>query len=97
LLLGEDYGWLEVVDIETSTITHTHLFTEGFIINDIIAIDEAHYLLGADLGLLFTTNDQVIDHYYEGDSVRSLSHITDLLYLVGLTEGGLIVWNLQTQ
>ena len=51
--------------MKTSTVTHTHKFTEaGYEIRDIIAIDETHYLLAAYKGLLKTTKDQLINHYY---------------------------------
>jgi hypothetical protein len=55
-------------------------------------------LLAADEGLLKTTKDQLINHYYKGKRVRSLSHVTDSLYLVGFYfgAGGLILWNEQT-
>ena len=58
MVLGEFGGWLEVVDIKTSSITTTHKFTEaGYGISDIIAIDDTHYLLGTRKGLLKTTKD----------------------------------------
>jgi hypothetical protein len=57
LILGEGYGHLEVFDIENSSITSTHEFTEGGSISDIIAIDDTHYLLGGHRGLLKTTKD----------------------------------------
>ena len=57
MLLGETKGYLEVFDIETSSITHTNKFTEGGCIRDIIAIDDNHYLLAALKGLLRTTKD----------------------------------------
>ena len=83
--------------MKTSTITHTHKFTEGDDIRDIIAIDETHYLLAAYKGLLKTTKDQLINHYHKGKSVRSLCHVTHSLYLVGFGGGdGLILWNEQT-
>jgi hypothetical protein len=47
LLLGEYDGFLQVVDIKTSKITHTHKFTMGDSIFDIIAIDDTHYLIAA--------------------------------------------------
>ena len=42
-----------------------------------------------------TTKDQLINHYRK-DCVTSLCHVTDSLYLVGLHNGGLILWNEQT-
>ena len=66
LLLGEYNGWLELVEIKTSNVTHSHQFTEGDDIFDIIAIDDTHYLLAAYKGLLKTTKDQLIKHYYKG-------------------------------
>jgi hypothetical protein len=102
------YTWgarrlLEVFDIETTNITHTHLFTGIMLfrgsmsIYDIIAIDETHYLLATKKGLLKTTKDQQINHYYKGASVRSLCHITDSLYLVGFYYGELTVWDQQIE
>ena len=83
MILGEIGGWLEVVDINTSNITSSHKFTEGGCgINDIIAIDDTHYLLAAHKGYLKTTKDQVIYHYHKGKPVRSLCHLTDSLLLV---------------
>jgi len=83
--------------MKTSTVTETHKFTEGDRITDIIAIDETHYLLAANKGLLKTIKDQLINHYHKGKSVRSLCHVTHSLYLVGFGWGdGLILWNEQT-
>jgi hypothetical protein len=79
--------------MKTSTITHTHKFTEGYNILDIIAIDETHYLLAAYKGLLKTTKDQLMKHYYKGACVLSLCHITDSIYLLGFAYDGLIVWD----
>jgi hypothetical protein len=92
LIVGEGEGYLEVVDINTSTITSTHRFIEGDSIYDIIAIDDTDFLLGALSGLLKTTKDQVINHYYKWEYVTCLCHITDSLYLVGLDKK-LIVWH----
>ena len=87
---------MEVFDIKTSCITHTHKFKEGGIaISDIIAIDDTHYLLAAYKGLLKTTKDQLINHYHEGKTVMSLCHITDSTYLLGFYNDGLIVWDVQ--
>ena len=82
--------------MQTSTVTHTHKFTEGESIRDIIAIDETHYLLAALEGLLKTTKDQLINHYHKGKWVRSVCHINDSIYLVGFRDVGLIVWNEET-
>jgi hypothetical protein len=82
--------------MKTSTVTHTHKFTEGHNIRDIIAIDETHYLVAAWRGLLKTTKDQLINHYHKGKSVWSLCHVTHSLYLVGFYKHGLILWNEQT-
>jgi hypothetical protein len=82
--------------MKTSSITHTHKFTEGGGICDIIAIDETHYLLAAYEGLLKTTKDQLINHYPKWNWVTSLCHVTHSLYLVGFWDDGLILWNEQT-
>ena len=66
MILGENNGWLEVVDINTCNITSSHYFKEGSDIYDIIAIDDTQYLLAAYKGLLKTTKDQLINHYYKG-------------------------------
>jgi hypothetical protein len=45
-----------VFDMKNSNITSTFRFYEaGHHIHDIVAIDDTHYLLGADDGLLKTT------------------------------------------
>jgi hypothetical protein len=47
-----------VFDIKNSNITNTHKFKEaGDGIYDIVAIDDTHYLVAADRGLLKTTKD----------------------------------------
>jgi hypothetical protein len=46
-----------VFDIKNSNITSTHKFKERGSIRDIVAIDDTHYLLAADKGLLKTTKD----------------------------------------
>jgi hypothetical protein len=96
LLLGQRKGYFEVFKIKSSTITHTHRFTEGDHINDIIPIDDSHYLLAAAEGLLKTTKNRLINHYHKGKNLRSLCHVTDSLYLLGLVDDGLILWNEQT-
>ena len=53
-------------------------------------------MLAAYNGLLKCTKDQVIKHYHKRKTVRSLSHVTDSLYLVGFYRHGLILWNEQT-
>ena len=44
-------------DMKNSNITSTHKFKEGSDIYDIEAIDDTHYLLAAERGLLKTTKD----------------------------------------
>ena len=44
-------------DMKNTNITSTHRFWEGGIIYDIVAIDDTHYLLAVDDGLLKTTRD----------------------------------------
>ena len=70
LILGEGSclevveSCLEVVDIKTLNITSSHRFTETSRILDILAIDDSHYLLCTLNGLMKTTKDQLIKHYY---------------------------------
>ena len=58
------FQYLQIFNIETSKITSTHLFIEGSTLNDMIAIDESHYLLACRHGLMKTTKDQLIKHYH---------------------------------
>ena len=44
-------------DMKNSNITSTHEFKEGVDIYDIVAIDDTHYLLAAERGLLKTSKD----------------------------------------
>jgi hypothetical protein len=48
LLLGRSDGSLSVLDIESCKITHNHHFKEISSINDIIALDASHFLVGTD-------------------------------------------------
>jgi hypothetical protein len=50
-------------------------------------------LLAAEKGLLKTTNNQLINHYYKGKRAKTLCHVNDSLYLVGLGGYGLRVWD----
>ena len=93
LLLGQSVGCFQAFDIDTSAITHTHKFTEGDNIYDIIAFDDTHYLLAAIEGLLKATKKKLIKHYHKGKWVRSLCHVTHSFYLVGFLRDGLILWN----
>jgi hypothetical protein len=87
-------GYLEVVEINTFNITSTHKFEEGDDIYDIISIDDtSRYFLATIYGLLKTSKDQLIKHYYIGKTVESLCHITGSIYLVGFEDDGVIVWD----
>ena len=83
LLLGELAGYLEVLDIKTSTITSTYKFTscEDTHIRDIVAIDDSRFLLASQTGILKTTKDQEIKLYKKFDPL-CLCHVTDSIYLV---------------
>jgi hypothetical protein len=83
--------------MKNSNITSTHEFEEAGNIFDIVAIDDAHYLLAAWGGLLKTTKDYLLKHYFKKKRVDSLCHVTDSLYLVGFYPGKLEVWNEQTE
>jgi hypothetical protein len=84
-----------VFDINNSNITSSHQFEEGSRINDILAIDDTHYLLADWRGLLKTSKDQLIKHYFNGEWVISLCHITEAIYLLGFDDK-LIVWDEKT-
>ena len=82
--------------MKTSTITSINWFIEEGHIHDMIAIDDANYLLAAEKGLLKTTKDQLVKHYYKGKAVESICHITHSFYLVGSRNDGLNLWNEHT-
>ena len=42
-----------------------------------------------------TTKDKLIRHCHKENKVRSLCHISDSIYLIGVEKVGLIVWNEQ--
>jgi hypothetical protein len=72
LILGEYDGLLEVVDMKSFNITHSHRFKEADDINDVISIFDNLFLIGAKGGLLRTTRDQVKKHNFKWKSVRTL-------------------------
>ena len=47
-------------------------------------------------GLIKTTKDQEINHYFKETQVISICHIADTLFLVGFHYYGLIIWNEET-
>jgi hypothetical protein len=93
LLLGQDDGHLEVLDIKTSKITGTHSFAPTGSISDMIAIDDTYYMLAVRRGLLKVAYEQVINYCLQGMSVESLCHLADSVYLVGFTHDGLVAWD----
>jgi hypothetical protein len=97
LLLGEYKGWLQVVDLKIFDFTSSRLFEEGDDIYDIAAIDDTQFLLATFKGLLKTTKDQLINHYYSGEMVTCLCRINDSNYLLGFNQDKLRVWNHQTE
>ena len=90
MLLGEWEGYLQVVNLGNLFITSTHKFNEGGDINDMLAIDDTNFLLATAQGLLRTTRDQVVKHYYKGKTARAVCHIADSTYLVGLENENMI-------
>ena len=72
LLLGENFGFLEIFDLKTRKITHKNEFHEGGEIIDIVAIDEERFMLATIKGLLKVTYDQVIYHYFRYKTVNSV-------------------------
>jgi hypothetical protein len=86
-----------VFDINNSNITSSHRFKEaGWEIDDILAIDDTHYFLATSEGLLKTTKDQLIKHYFKGNLVKSICHITKAIYLQGFNSKSLVVWGEKT-
>jgi hypothetical protein len=96
LVLGEADGYLEVFAINDSVITHTQHFG-GLVFNDIQPINGGyHFLLAGDLGLLKTTIDMVLAHYFKDDDITSICHVAGSRYLLGVNNYGLIMWNEHT-
>lgn len=97
MLLGEKYGWLEVLDINTSTISITEKLYGDII--DIIATYETNFLLATIHGLYFfkTTNNEIPIWSINWKPVTSLSHIADSISLVGSNKDGLKAWNQQNK
>ena len=91
-MLGLSSGHLEVFDIPNGVKSHTQVLREGEDINDIVAIDDTQYLLATNEGLMKTTKEKLVKHYYQGKRVRSLCHLSDSLYVVGFNDK-LIVWS----
>lgn len=98
LILSEQKGYLEFLDIATSKITHSHRFADLPYICDIVATaDDTQYLMRACQGILKVTRNQVIKEYYHRISINSLCQVTGSIYLVGLgNPSQLIVWDEQT-
>ncbi len=83
MILGEDDGYLQVVDIENWSISHTHYFKETGDIVDIISIADNNFMIAAFRGIFKTTRDQVIKHCIKGQGFRTLAQINEKLYLIG--------------
>jgi hypothetical protein len=79
----------------SGTITHTWQMqiNKNVLIQDILAIDESHHLIGLSEGLLKANQDKIVAHYYPKKNVMTLCHITGSIYLVGFYRNGLVVWN----
>jgi hypothetical protein len=56
LILNEMDKWLEIYNITSATITLTWNIKEANFIHDILAIDETHFLIADDSGLLKANN-----------------------------------------
>jgi hypothetical protein len=54
-------------------------------------------LLATDEGLLRTTKDKLINHYYKGKTVWCLCYLTDSIYLLGFSDDKLRVWDQQKE
>jgi hypothetical protein len=53
-------------------------------INDIVAFDDTHFLLGAREGLFKTTKDHILKRYQNKELISNICHIADSFYLLGL-------------
>jgi hypothetical protein len=85
---------LEVLDLNTSIITSSHLFRDaGGKLFDIIPLYDSCYLLAAQSGLLKTTKDHLIKRYFKYKKVISLCDITESIFLVGFQDDELTVWD----
>jgi hypothetical protein len=97
LLLGENFGVLEIFDLKSCKVTHRNEFEEGGEIIDMVAIDEERFMLATIKGLLKVAKDQVIYHYFRFKTVNSVCACDTLgfstRYLLGLKSQSLILWD----
>jgi hypothetical protein len=95
LIMGDSKGFMSIVDIKDSKITHSHVFFEGKDgIRDLVSINETQYLLATSKGLLKTSKDLILTRHIKRKSISSLCHVTDSIYLMGLhKKNKLVVWN----
>lgn len=54
-------------------------------------------MLATFKGLLKTSKDQLINHYYKGEFVTCICHLKDSIYLLGFNKDKLRVWNQETE
>lgn len=87
LLMGEEDGYLQILDMSSCKITHTHRFDLGiYAFYDIAAIDDTQYLLASDNGLLKTTKDHLLKHNFKWSTVISICALQDpQIYLLGFS------------
>ena len=91
--MGEANGYLQVFSIPDSVITHTQHFL-GIAFSDTLPITGGtEFLIAGDMGLLKTTWDLVLEHYFQEYYITSLCHVSGSRYLVGIYNYGLILWN----
>ena len=73
-----------MVSIKNYEITHTVRFKEGGeAINDILPIDNTHYMIAGFKGLLKATKDKLVKVYYKDQYVVTLHHLSGSYYLIG--------------
>jgi hypothetical protein len=71
----------------------SHRFEQGSHINEVLPIRlGSQYLLGTHKGILHTSRDTLVKHYFEGTKITALCQIKNSLYLVGGRDT-LVVWD----
>ena len=83
------------MDLKKKDFVSSHRFEQGSHINEVSQIIlGSQYLLGTSKGILHSSRDTLVKHYFEGTKITALCHIRNTLYLVGGRDN-LFVWDLQ--
>lgn len=97
LIVGQQYGFLQVFDIENLKKPYTQEFNHLGDIYDITPIEQSELLLLAgEYGVLKVYKGHALKHCFKGMKAYSICHIAESFYLVGFKYYGVILWNEET-